>query len=131
MILFLTQSNVFVLKFIVKSKFWVFNSQLNFSLGNKHLMNKKRESAMKKIISTLCVISLSTFMLGGCTNTEVGTGVGGAAGAGLGYAVTGGSALGTVIGAGAGALVGNSIGQEQDRRAYYYHHRYYNNGYYY
>ena len=87
---------------------------------------------MKKIISTLCLISLSTFLLSSCTNTEVGTTVGGAAGAGLGYAVTGGSAVGTVIGAGAGALVGNSIGQDQDRRDFYYHHRYrYGDNYYY
>lgn len=87
---------------------------------------------MKKIISTFFVGCLSAFLLVGCTNTEVGTGVGGAAGAGLGYVVTGGSAVGTVIGAGAGALVGNSIGQNQDRRAYYNHRYYkYNNGYYY
>ncbi|AUH71900.1 Surface antigen [Legionella sainthelensi] len=83
---------------------------------------------MKKIIAPLFFISLSVFMLGGCTNTEVGTGVGGAAGAGIGYAATGGSALGTVIGAGAGALVGNAIGQQQDRQ-YYYRHRYYRPGY--
>ncbi len=85
---------------------------------------------MKKTISAVCVVGLATFMLGGCTNTEVGTTVGGAAGAGLGYAVSGGSAVGTVIGGGAGALIGNSIGQQQDR-AYYYNRGYYNNGYYY
>lgn len=83
---------------------------------------------MKKIISTLLVVSLSSFMLGGCTNTEVGTTVGGAAGAGLGYAVSG-SPWGAVIGGGAGALIGNSIGQNQDRRAYY-NSRYYNDRYY-
>jgi surface antigen len=82
---------------------------------------------MKKIIAPLFFISLSAVMLGGCTNTEVGTGVGGAAGAGLGYAVTGGSAVGTVIGAGAGALVGNAIGRDQDRRQYY-NNRYYRHG---
>lgn len=84
---------------------------------------------MKKIIATVFFIGVSTIMLGGCTNTEVGTTAGAAAGAGLGYAVSGGSALGTVIGAGAGALVGNSIGRDQDRRDYYYRRGY--NGYYY
>lgn len=79
---------------------------------------------MKKIIPSLFFVGLSTLMLGGCTNSEVGTAVGGAAGAGLGYAVSGGSALGTVIGGGAGALLGNSIGQQQDRNYYYYNHRY-------
>lgn len=74
---------------------------------------------MKKIIATLFLLGISTTMLIGCTNTQVGTTLGAAAGAGVGYAVSGGSALGTAIGAGAGALVGNSIGQDQDRRAYY------------
>ncbi len=93
---------------------------------------QKRTSKMKKTIATLIFLG-STTMIGGCTNTEVGTSVGAAAGAGIGYAVSGGDALGTVIGAGAGALVGNSIGRSQDRYYYggrYYGHRYYNNGYY-
>ncbi|MDP1602571.1 MAG: glycine zipper domain-containing protein [Legionella sp.] len=80
---------------------------------------------MKKTLPVVLFIGLSTTFLGGCTNTEVGTVAGGAAGAGIGYAVSGGSALGTVIGAGAGALIGNSIGQSQDRRDYYYRDRYY------
>lgn len=85
---------------------------------------------MKKIIGIAFFASLSAFSLSSCTSSQVGTGVGGAAGAGLGYAVTGGSALGTVIGGGAGALLGNQIGQEQDRRDYY-RRNYYRNGYYY
>ena len=70
------------------------------------------------------LIGLAALSITACTSTEVGTGVGGAAGAGVGYAVSGGSAVGTIIGAGAGALIGNQIGQSQDRR-------YYRNGYYY
>jgi len=80
---------------------------------------------MKKAIATVFLLGLSTSMIVGCTNTEVGTTTGAAAGAGLGYVVSGGSALGTVIGAGAGGLIGNSIGRDQDRRDYY------RNGYYY
>lgn len=87
---------------------------------------------MKKIIANVFCLGLSTTALIGCTNTEVGTATGAAAGAGIGYAVSGGSALGSVVGAGAGGLIGNSIGQDQDRRAYYdYRHGYYPNGYYY
>lgn len=115
MILFFTKDIIFILIYIVK--------------GIKELTHKNMEYVMKKIISTFFVIGLSTTILGGCTNTEVGTTVGGATGAGLGYAVSGGSGLGAVVGAGAGALIGNSIGQEQDRRAYYYSHPYYRNGY--
>ena len=73
---------------------------------------------MKKTLPIM-LLGISLTILGGCTNTEVGTVAGGAAGAGLGYAVSGGSALGTVIGAGAGALIGNSIGNDQDRYNYY------------
>lgn len=81
-----------------------------------------------KTITTTGIILGAALALGGCTSTQVGTATGAAAGAGLGYAVTGGSAAGTVIGAGAGALIGNQIGQSQDRHYYYrgYHnHRYY------
>lgn len=79
---------------------------------------------MKKSLPIVFALGLSAVGLVGCTNTEVGTVAGGAAGAGLGYAISGGSALGTVVGAGAGALIGNSIGQNQDRRNYY-RYRYY------
>jgi uncharacterized protein YcfJ len=84
------------------------------------MTNNKRKSKMKKIIATVFCIGVSATALVGCTNTEVGTTTGAAAGAGLGYAVSGGSALGTVIGAGAGGLIGNAIGRDQDRREYYY-----------
>ena len=75
---------------------------------------------MKNKLSIALSAGLLTMVLGGCTNTEVGTVAGGAAGAGIGYAVSGGSGWGTAIGAGAGALIGNSIGRDQDRRDYYY-----------
>lgn len=78
---------------------------------------------MKKTLPVVLFLALSTPFLEGCTNTQVGTALGGAAGAGIGYAVSGGRPIGTLIGAGAGALLGNSIGQDQDRRAYY--NRYY------
>lgn len=71
------------------------------------------------ILSSLVVGSV---MLAACTNTEVGTVVGGATGAGLGYAVSGGSGVGAAIGAGTGALIGNRIGYDQDR---YYYSSYY------
>ena len=74
---------------------------------------------MKKIIGTIFFLGASALMISSCSNTQVGTATGAAAGAGLGYVATGGSALGTVVGAGAGGLIGNSIGQDQDRRAYY------------
>lgn len=85
---------------------------------------------MKKLTASLLFVGASVVGLSACTSTQVGTVAGGAAGAGIGYAVTGGSALGTVIGAGAGALIGNQIGQDQDRR-YYYGRPYYRNYYYY
>lgn len=72
----------------------------------------------------MCVIGLAVSTVTACTSTEVGTTVGGATGAGVGYAVSGGSALGTVIGGGAGALIGNQIGQSQ-QRTYYRQGRYY------
>ncbi len=73
---------------------------------------------------TLLAIGLATFTLTACTTTQVDTSIGGAAGAGLGYAVSGGSPWGAVIGGGAGALIGNQIGQNQERR-YYRNGRYY------
>lgn len=77
-------------------------------------------------IKGLALITVvSSALLTGCTNTQVGTAVGGAAGAGIGYAVTGGNAVGTVIGAGAGALIGNSIGRSQDYRYYRGRYNYY------
>lgn len=73
---------------------------------------------MKNIILS-SFFGLTTLTLVGCGSpSQVGTVTGAAAGAGLGYAVSGGDALGTVIGAGAGALIGNQIGQSQERRVY-------------
>jgi outer membrane lipoprotein SlyB len=80
---------------------------------------------MKKTLILTFFLGISTLGLCSCTGTQIGTTTGAAAGAGLGYAVSGGSALGTVLGAGAGGLIGNSIGQEQDRRAYYRNAGYY------
>ena len=71
---------------------------------------------MKKIIKGLVFISALTLI--GCTSTQVGTTAGGAAGAGLGYAVSGGTPLGTVIGGGAGALVGYEVGKSQEPKYY-------------
>lgn len=73
---------------------------------------------------TLLGFSLTTLLLAGCTTTQVGTSIGGGAGAGLGYAVSG-SPWGAVIGGGAGALIGNQIGQNQTRRNYYRNGQYY------
>lgn len=73
---------------------------------------------MNKTLPLVLVLGLSIPVLQGCTNSQVGTVGGGLAGAGIGYAATGGSGWGTAVGAGAGALIGNSIGQSQDR--YYY-----------
>lgn len=92
---------------------------------------------MKKIITAVFCLGVGATGLVGCTNTEVGTTTGAAAGAGLGYAVSGGSAGGTLLGAGTGALLGYAVGQSQDnyyyRNAYYGYggyHPYYRNGYY-
>ncbi|WP_133127978.1 glycine zipper domain-containing protein [Legionella nagasakiensis] len=79
---------------------------------------------MKKLMLSLFFAGSAIITLSACTPTQVGTTTGAAAGAGIGYAVSGGDALGTVIGAGAGALVGHQIGQSQERR-YYRNGRYY------
>jgi hypothetical protein len=68
---------------------------------------------MKKIITAVFCVGVGAIGLTGCTSTQVGTTTGAAAGAGLGYAVSGGNAVGTVIGAGTGALIGNAIGQRR------------------
>jgi hypothetical protein len=60
------------------------------------------------------VLLIALTLAGGltaCTNEEIGTGVGGAAGAGLGYAVSD-SAAGAAIGGAGGALLGNQIGKK-------------------
>ena len=63
---------------------------------------------MKKLIATIFVITLSVGQLTACTRQEVGTGVGAAAGAGLGYAATN-SGWGAAAGAVGGALIGNRL----------------------
>lgn len=79
---------------------------------------------MKKIITTIAFVGLTAISLSSCTSRQGGTFVGGAAGAGLGYAVTGGSAVGAAIGAGTGAVIGNNIGREQRYRDYRHGYRY-------
>ncbi len=86
---------------------------------------KNRKKIMRKTLPFLLVVGLSMPLLEGCTNSQVGTVGGGLAGAGIGYAASGGSGWGTAVGAGAGALIGNAVGQSQDR---YYYNGY--NGYY-
>jgi hypothetical protein len=56
-------------------------------------------------ITALFVILLG---LNACTQNQIGTGAGGAAGAGLGYAVSN-NVWGAAIGGAAGALVGNKL----------------------
>lgn len=74
---------------------------------------------MKKTIGLILIIGLSASFLPACSNTGVGTVAGGAAGAGIGYAVSGGNAVGTLVGAGTGAVIGNTVGQEEDMANYY------------
>ena len=56
------------------------------------------------------ILMLSVVILGlnACTQNQVGTTAGGAAGAGIGYAVSK-SAWGAAIGGGAGALIGHTL----------------------
>ncbi|KTD23611.1 Uncharacterised protein [Legionella lansingensis] len=70
---------------------------------------------MKKLIYVMFFLGLSTMGLVSCTPTQVGTATGAAAGAGIGYAVSG-DAGGALIGAGAGGLLGYAIGREEERR---------------
>jgi osmotically inducible lipoprotein OsmB len=84
---------------------------------------KNRKKIMRKTLPFALFVGLSMPLLESCTNTDVGTVGGGLAGAGIGYAASGGSGWGTAIGAGTGALIGNTIGQSQDR---YYYGGYYN-----
>lgn len=64
---------------------------------------------MKKI-NLLIIISFLSVTLSACTNEQVGTAVGGASGAALGYAITD-NAAGAAIGGAGGALIGNQIGK--------------------
>jgi hypothetical protein len=66
---------------------------------------------MKKIILTLCTVTLAASMLTACQNSDVGLVAGGVGGAALGSVVTGGSAVGTSVGAVGGAFVGHSLAE--------------------
>jgi osmotically inducible lipoprotein OsmB len=64
---------------------------------------------MKKFLVTTFAIILASSFLTACTNRDMGT-VGGAAAGGLaGNLLTGGSGAGTVIGAIGGGVVGNQL----------------------
>ena len=56
----------------------------------------------------IIITTLAVFVVTACTQNQVGTAAGGAAGAGVGYAVSK-NAWGTVIGGGAGALIGHEL----------------------
>jgi hypothetical protein len=95
-------------------------------LNGKHT---NKDMIMRKSIRTI-LLAGSLGMLGACTTTEVDTTVGGAAGAGVGYVVSGGSAVGAVVGGGLGALVGSQVGgypyyNYGYYRPYHYRHYYY------
>jgi hypothetical protein len=57
------------------------------------------------------MVFISMFGLCACTQNQIGTSAGGAAGAGLGYAVSK-SAWGAAIGGAAGALIGNELSKQ-------------------
>ena len=63
---------------------------------------------MNAPLSKIVAVFLMLLGLNACTQNQIGTGSGGAAGAGLGYAVSN-SVWGAAIGGGAGALVGNKL----------------------
>ncbi len=72
---------------------------------------------MKKHIISILTVVLITISLNACQNLnsqQTGAILGGAAGAGVGSAVTDGGALGPIVGAGAGALVGSELGKRYD-----------------
>ena len=66
-----------------------------------------------KQLQMLAIISVFSLSLLACTNQEVGTGVGAAAGAGIGHAISN-DGWGAAAGAGIGALLGNQIGKSYD-----------------
>ncbi|MEW5758868.1 MAG: glycine zipper domain-containing protein [Candidatus Omnitrophota bacterium] len=73
---------------------------------------------MKKILSLLAVIALTSFIFG-CTTAQKGAAVGTVAGAGLGAgigAATGNVGMGAGIGAAAGAIGGALIGEQMDTK---------------
>ena len=70
----------------------------------------------KEIIMYFSIFKIMMFMsllsLTACTQNQVGTSAGGAAGAGLGYAVSK-NAWGAAIGGAAGALIGNELSKNR------------------
>src|SRR6516225_2331500 len=75
---------------------------------------------MKRYISILVSITLSSFILSSCdTPTGAGAGYGAAAGAIIGGAATGnvrGAAIGAAAGAATGALVGHAVQVQRESR---------------
>ena len=72
---------------------------------------------MKKHILTILTLVLIIISLNACQNLsrqQTGAIIGGAAGAGVGSAVTRGGIVGPIIGAGAGALVGSELGKRYE-----------------
>lgn len=72
---------------------------------------------MKKHIIPILTVILVIISLYNCQNLsgqQTGAIVGGAAGAGLGSAVTRDNVAGPIVGAGAGALVGAELGRRYD-----------------
>lgn len=66
---------------------------------------------MKKL--GLILLLLGVVNMVSCTKQQVGTTTGAAAGAGIGYAASGGTPLGTAVGAGAGGLIGHEVTKNQ------------------
>ena len=64
---------------------------------------------MKNIFSSSITIILAICILTACTNREMGTIGGAAAGGVAGNVLTGGSAVGTAVGAVGGGIVGNQL----------------------
>jgi chemotaxis protein MotB len=72
----------------------------------------------KRLWSLLCVVTLSVSMLAGCSWTQRGALIGGAAGAGIGALAAGGNEAGegALIGLAAGGLAGALIGDQFDQK---------------
>jgi len=72
---------------------------------------------MKKTICHLLGIVLAGSLMVGCanaTNEDIGTAVGGGAGALIGYGINSSNATGAIIGGAAGALLGREVGRRAD-----------------
>lgn len=64
---------------------------------------------MKYILSSIITMLLAVNLLTACTNREMGTIGGAAAGGVAGNVLTGGSAAGTAVGAVGGGIIGNQL----------------------